>query len=49
MGSGMKLVAKRLLLAMQASASKCLAGSLVLGRGTGVLRGCPGSNVHLWE
>lgn len=49
MGSGTKLVARRRQLAMQASASKCQAGSIVLGRGTGVLRVCPGSKVGLWE
>lgn len=51
MGSGMKLVARRLQLAMQASASECQAGSTLLGRGegTGVLRACPGVKVGLWE
>lgn len=48
MGSGMKLVARTLQLAMRASASECQAGSMVLGR-IGVLRVCPGGKVGLWE
>lgn len=49
MDSGMKLVARRLQLAMRASASECQAGGMVLGRRTGVLRACPGGKVGLWE
>lgn len=41
MGSGMKLVARRLQLAMQASASECQAGSTVLGRGDRSTEGMP--------
>lgn len=49
MGSGMKLVARRLQLVMQASASECQAGAWCWGEETGALRVCPGHKVGLWE
>lgn len=49
MGSGMKLVAKRLQLVMRASASECQAGAWCWGERMGALRVFPGRKVGLWE